>query len=321
MNTLNKILLLIIILCLINYLTDCKLTNVVKSYFYICKNNTEQFMGLTYTNKKGVYYNHPNIPYNIQNDFAYNNGNKHHHLDENTYNLYDFMKNLINVNTNNYELSSSNRERIVADDILVSDIMNQLDKILNHHHYTFNNIKLLDTIYYYNNYRGKEIELFNISADVLYKGNYIGSVVMNFETFMRKDIINSSRELLIINNVRLISRTNNEIIKEPVINSPYNATYIEPDGYLEPSKTNQRQINSINPTKEHVLAEEHSKKMADKMTESFNNHFVGREDYDNLFIKPKSFEYNENDTENSLIPSIINMSSYEDQSVTPSTGK
>jgi hypothetical protein len=62
--------------------------------------------------------------------------------------------------------------------------------------------------------------------------------------------------------------------------------------------------------------------MATKMTESFNNHFVGRDDYDDLFIKPTNSYIVEgfmNDTDNSLIPSIVNLSSYEQSSVTESS--
>lgn len=58
------------------------------------------------------------------------------------------------------------------------------------------------------------------------------------------------------------------------------------------------------------------------MTDSFNNHFVGREDYDELFIKPTNSYGNDcfmNDTNNSLIPSIVNLSSCEQFSKTEST--
>ena len=59
--------------------------------------------------------------------------------------------------------------------------------------------------------------------------------------------------------------------------------------------------------------------MATKMTESFNNHFVGRDNYDDLFIKPATQHITEgfmNDTDNSLIPSIVELSTYEQTSVT-----
>ncbi len=46
------------------------------------------------------------------------------------------------------------------------------------------------------------------------------------------------------------------------------------------------------------------------MVESFTNHFVNRENYDDLFIKPASQNQDnlQTDTENSLIPSNIEFS-------------
>ena len=45
-----------------------------------------------------------------------------------------------------------------------------------------------------------------------------------------------------------------------------------------------------------------------KINDSFNNHFINRDIYDDLFIKPAETSNMINDTENSLIPSIINIS-------------
>ena len=48
------------------------------------------------------------------------------------------------------------------------------------------------------------------------------------------------------------------------------------------------------------------------MNESFNNHFVPRENFDDLFIKPQqSNDVIMNDTDNSLIPTIEEISSEE----------
>ncbi len=324
----NKILILIIIIFLINHLTNGKILDTIKSYFIICKEKVEGFIGLTYTNKKKIYPNHPIIPYELQRDFPHINKNDPNKLDNESYILYNFMKNLINVNTNYSELTPSKDPSIPADKTLINDIMNQLTKILNCHGFRFNNIKLLDKIYYRENYRGKEIELFNIKANVSYRGKPIGTVIMNFETFMRKDrfcpkeFING---LLTITNVKLIERTHlGGITKEKIIKSPYIVSENnEPVGYVEtPTKYQKEIIKPMKQTHAQKKAIQKNQEMATKMTESFNNHFVGREDYDDLFIKPTNTFVTEgfmNDTDNSLIPSIIELSSYEQPSITESS--
>jgi len=51
------------------------------------------------------------------------------------------------------------------------------------------------------------------------------------------------------------------------------------------------------------------------MNDSFNNNFVEIKNNDELFIKPSNTnENNMNDTEFSLIPSNVNLSSYEQSS-------
>ena len=69
-----------------------------------------------------------------------------------------------------------------------------------------------------------------------------------------------------------------------------------------------------------------TQELANKMTESFTNNFVEIDkDYDNLFIKPTNStnstnsDGNMNDTDNSLIPSICGISSYEEPSFTVSS--
>ena len=56
--------------------------------------------------------------------------------------------------------------------------------------------------------------------------------------------------------------------------------------------------------------EKTNKELKDKMTESFNNMFVNREQFDDLFIKPNNDtnEVNqENDSDYNLIPSVIDV--------------
>jgi hypothetical protein len=320
MNIINKILILVIVVFLINHLTDGKILETAQSYFTICKQKVEGFMGLTYTNKKGIYQNHPLIPFEIQRDFPHINKNDPNYLDDESYKLYNFMKNLINVNTNFSELTPSKEERIPADKTLINDIMNQLIKVLNCHEFKFTNIKLLDKIHYHENHRGKEIELFNISADVSLRGKSIGSIIMNFETFMRKDIFypkEFKHGLLTITNVKLIDRKHPEnITKSLDIVKDTN----EPAGSdASPTRYQMKIKKPMKQTRSQKKAIQKTQEMATKMTESFNNHFVGRENYDDLFIKPTNPHITEgfmNDTDNSLIPSIIELSSYEQPSIT-----
>jgi hypothetical protein len=325
MNTLNKILFLIIIILIINHLTDCKIIETINSYFFICKKKVEGFIGLTYTNKKGTYSNHPEIPYELQKDFPYNNKNDPYYLDNESNNLYDFMTNLINVNANHSELISSRAESIPADEELVHNIMNQLSKVLNSHGYIFNNITLLDKIHYHENYRGKEIELFNISADVSYRGKSIGSVLMNFEIFLIKDKIclnEFKNGLLTIKNVKLLDRKYPEgITKKVTIKSPYIVYDNVPKGCVESQSIYQKERNNkMNETPNQIQSIQQTQELASKMTESFTNNFVKIDkDYDNLFIKPTNCNVTKgfmNDTDNSLIPSICGISSYEEPSLT-----
>jgi len=371
MNIINKILILIIIIFLINYLTDGKIIETIKSYFLIYKKKVEKFIDLT------MYSNNPE------------------YLDD-FYKLNDFMKNLINVNTNYYNLTLSRDKKITADKSLINDIMNQLLKVLNCHGFRFNNIQLLDKIYYYENHIGKEIELFSISADVYYRDKSLGSVIMNFEIFLRNDIVISKEfknGLLTITNVKLLSRNSqllnetipkvntkiinekstmmnepasfeskdskssmllNNLSKTQIINEPEEkvltfspARYSEkskdfleyepyqakldklnssstmmnePNGYINSPTKYQREIEK--PIKNTLIQQKAIQKthdLATKMTDSFNNYFIGREDNDNLFIKPTDSYITEgfmNDTDNSLIPSIIELSSYEQMSNT-----
>jgi len=108
---------------------------------------------------------------------------------------------------------------------------------------------------------------------------------------------------LTITNIRLANRIHpNGINKEKKIVSAYK---------LESSPRNQSRIkNPINPNKNQLQAIERNNKNNTKMNESFNNHFVPRENFDELFIRPQSnSEAFMNDTDNSLIPTIDDLPS------------
>jgi len=68
-------------------------------------------------------------------------------------------------------------------------------------------------------------------------------------------------------------------------------------------------LNHINNENENQAIKQNIE-LSNKMVESFTNHFVNRENYDDLFIKPSSHNQDnlQTDTENSLIPSNIEFS-------------
>jgi hypothetical protein len=122
----------------------------------------------------------------------------------------------------------------------------------------------------------------------------------------------------------------NNLSKTQIVYEPYQAKLDklnssstmmnEPNGYINSPTKYQREIEK--PMKNTLIQQKAIQKthdLATKMTDSFNNYFIGREDNDNLFIKPTDSYITEgfmNDTDNSLIPSIIELSSYEQMSNT-----
>jgi hypothetical protein len=306
MNMINKILILVIMIFVINHLTNGQILNTIKGLFTGC--NTEKFIGATYTNKKGVYSNVPQVPYDSQRDFAYINQNDIDELDDETYRLYRFINNMVTPNINIYELTASRGKKMKASNELIKEIIVHLERIFNCSGYKFSNLKLMDQIVYYENPRGKELESFNFSSDVSYHNKSIGSVVINIESFLREDKFYQNHMksgFLTITNIRLANRIHpNGINKEKKIVSAYK---------LESSPRNQSRIkNPINPNKNQQQAIERNNRNNTKMNESFNNHFVPRENFDELFIRPQSnSEAFMNDTDNSLIPTIDEISSEE----------
>lgn len=318
MNMINKILILVIIIFVINHLTEGQILNTLKRYLIICQEKMEGFIGITYTNKKGVYPNVQVIPYESQRDFPYINENDIDNLDDETYRLYRFINNMVTPNVNMYELTASRGKKIKASSDFLKEINNHLERIFNSSGYKFFNIKIIDSIIYYENPRGKEIEPFNFSSNVSYQGKSIGSVVINIESFLREDKfyykpMNSG--FLTITTIRLCHRKHpNNINKEKKWVSAYKLEH--PSG-MSPSKSISHLKKPMKPSKSQQKAMEQNKKMTSKMTESFKDHFVSRENFDELFIKPSHSHITEgfmNDTDNSLIPSIVDLSSYEDSS-------
>lgn len=309
MNLINKILILIILIVLINHLSEGKIIETIKRYFSSCRDNVENFIGLTYV-PKCIKPNAPDIPYQRQKDFPHLNKNDPGFLDEESYGLYKFLNEMVTPNVNIYELTSSRNKRIKASEALESEIHTHIENIFNCKGFKFASIKILSNIYYYENPRGKDIEPFEFSADVSFRNKFIGSVIISLECFIRADkFYRKPMEsgFLSILNVRLLNRTYPDgVSKEKVWNTLYK---LEPDEqYLAIDKSEPRIIE-----KAEKDAIQSNNELTNKMVESFENHFPSRENYDDLFIKPSSptkhvsFQL---DSENSLIPSIIEFSAY-----------
>lgn len=314
MNIINKFLILIIICLLISYLTKKNIFTILNKYFCICRNKIEGFLGLTYTNKNGVFYNHPVILYDNQRDFPYLNNNENN----DSYNLYRFINSLITSNVNHNELTSSNKSKIPADVNMVNDIMKQLNILLNKDGYNFTNIKLLDDIYYHENPRGKELEIFNISADVYFKQKPIGTIILNLETFLRHDMYSQSSKygvLTIIGSKLLDKKNLNTKMYEPFGNSSQNNMQQVLDTNVSYSVKSDKlssetylNVPKKEPSNIEKKAIKKAREMNSIMDNAFNNHFVGREQCDDLFIKTNKVKTTEiNDTDNSLIPTIIDI--------------
>jgi len=299
MNCINTLFILIIIIFIINYLTNGKIVTLFTNYTSFYKNKIENFMGITYDNNKEVYSNTPIIPFANQLDFPYmNNNNNNDIFNLDTYNLYNFINTLITPNINIYELTSSNTDRILGDKNFHDKIINYIYTIFNSSYFIFSDIILLNKIYYYKNPRGKDIEIFKFNA-IVYLNNglnkrKIGNFIFSLELFIHEDknyhkynnfnkysIYSTKNEYIAIINVKLLGN----LLKKN-------------NNFCEQKKKNIKNVIDIN----------------NKMNDSFNNYFVNRNKYNDLFIKPTNkIPDIINDTENSLIPSIINISQSYDE--------
>ena len=224
MNIINKILILIILIFLINHLSDGQIIKIIKNTFCTCKTKVDHFIGLTNnasTDNPNVIV--PSIPYQTQKDFPYNNNNDT--LDDDTYDLYKFLNNLITVNVNMYELTQDNSNRLKVSDNFKKEIYDELNKIFNCGEYSFNDITFLSELYYYNNNTGKTIEPFEFKSNIAYKNKTIGSIVIYIECFMRKDKFYyqpNQTGYLTIQSIKLINRTYSDgKTKEKIWRSAY----------------------------------------------------------------------------------------------------
>jgi hypothetical protein len=271
----NKILILVISILLINYLTEGKIIETIYRYLTTCKDKFESFVNIKRTS--------------MSNNISEND----------SYQLYRYVNNMVTPYVNVYELTSDRTHKLAAPISLVNELIDHISKIFNSSGYKFDNITILDKIYWYENARGKDIDAFNFSADIKYRGKSIGTWIFNIECFLREDKFFdkplSSRFLTIIN-IRQTNGTGKQII------SAYK---------LDQSNLVKTPDVVFNKQPKHVeTAIKTAVEMTEKMNESFNGHFVSIDNDDKLFIKPTNTTNQNanrfvNDTENSLIPSII----------------
>ena len=250
------------------------------------------------SNRKVFKPTTPDIPFQLQKDFPYNNQSDINNLDEDTYNLYKFLNSIITVGVNTYELTPSNNIRLKVSDNFKKEIYEQLNKHINCNciEYKFDNIQILSDMYFYENSRGAEIEPFEISANVSLKGEPIGSVVIYIESFMKKDkfYYNSTNSgYLAILNIKLIKRMYNDgKSREQTWKSAYK---------LIPSNQEMQSNIRTESNSRNTMSESN---MRNTRVESFTNNYNVDND---MFFKPNN--QIQNDTEDSLlIPSDIELS-------------
>ena len=198
----NKILLLVILLLVANYLSGGSIYDVIKKYFgkvtkYFeeavegFKNNNYQeknkdWQGKVFEGLKKCQKTTPPIVHD--NDFkqVYQ---KNYNLkdDPNMKKLYHFLQSLITVNNNHYELTTSSRKAMNMSSNDKDGLTKFLIKSFNCGDFKFTNVVILDSLIYFENPRGKELRPFRVSADVFINKVPIGKVTLHLEMFIRLD--------------------------------------------------------------------------------------------------------------------------------------
>ena len=308
MNLINTILILIIIIFFINYFSNGQIFNTLKRIFSNCKQNIESF-----TNKQSgcLPTNNKLIPYNSQADFPYINKNNINNLDDETYGLYEFINYIVTKNVNIYELTPSYGQRTKVPKNIENNIISILSNIFNCNGYHFSNIKLNENIYYYENYRGKEFEPFIFTTDIMHNNKNLGNITLVIDCFLRYD---KKNELLSITSLKIIKRNkftqqNNQVI------SYNNQAIIQQNNQAILQHNNQAIIHNNQgiPQNNQAIIQNNqgipqNNQDIPKMNDMINDIRIPSDNND-LFIKQKKqVSFESNDTDNSLIPSIDDIS-------------
>ena len=161
MNLVNKILILLIAIFLINYLTKGKILDTVKKYILYCVDPINKL------------FNNNETPIELVNK---------------PISLPDFIKNIKTQNSDLYQLTKNYKMKKKAPEQFIKYVETFLNKTLNNGPFKFTNIKLIDEIYYIDLKNGKEIIPFTFKTDVNNE-----TLLFNIEVFFTKG------QLIIIN--------------------------------------------------------------------------------------------------------------------------
>ena len=203
-------------------------------------------------------------------------------LDNTNFNLYRFLNNMVSLDIN--DMSNKSQQQIANPDT-VKYVITNINKIFNSKGYIFNNITIPTNIYYYQSYKGKDFIPFNFQTNISFNNNNLGVYTINIKCFLREDVDYydvGKTGYLIIQNIKLITIPNNIQLNES----------------YELSKT----INDNIQIKEDFNNIQ-KKDFNNIQKEDFNNIQI-KEDFNNIFIKPDDYIQDNNDIENSLIPTV-----------------
>lgn len=197
----NKILLLVILLLVANYLSGGSIYEVIKKYFLKVtkyfeetvegfKNNHEDknkdWKGRVFEGLKTCQKTTPPIVHD--NDFKQIYQKSYNLKDDpNMRKLYHFLQSLITVNNNHYELTTSGGKAMNMSSNDKDGLTKFLVKSFNCGDFKFTNVAILDSLIYFENPRGKELRPFRISADVFINKVPVGKVTLHLEMFIRLD--------------------------------------------------------------------------------------------------------------------------------------
>lgn len=187
MNLTNIILFLIIIIFLINKLSNGGIFTTINRSFNSCKNKINNSIG-TFKSTPSIHITFPNE-------------NKFPNLDNETYELYNYINNSVLKNINTYKLLSINSKRLEITKIIEIEIINNLSNIFNNNGYSFYNIKLNQDIHYYEYLGKKEIEPFIFTSDIIHNNNKLCNITVLIDCIL---VLKS----LFINNITILKQNN-----------------------------------------------------------------------------------------------------------------
>lgn len=220
----NNILLLLIILILIKYLSPKpdSVLFIIKKYVnfltYRMKRvlsrifgneidefkNATEFNGKTFGGINKFQLKAPNFPSHYQNYWVEYITKKNPKILSNTAKqLYNFIENLVTIDTDDYFISASNITKNEFTKTQLTKIQNIILQKLNSGSFKFTNFNFIKKPVYYNNVGGKEVEPFTFSVDC---SENIGNLIIFIELNIRNDVVQNF-EYVTINKIRIMIDT------------------------------------------------------------------------------------------------------------------